>query len=84
MRIKAIEVLLIAVGMFLVTSASLYWYDKINKSRPHTVEMEMRKQWERDTTGWQSNVTANINSISQWQKQVTDLLNRNIESGRLK
>ena len=82
-RIRTWEVVLIAVGLFFICSTSLYWYDRVNKSRPHSIENEMRKQWEKKTTGWQEDVTVNINNLAKWQKTVTDLLNANIANGRL-
>jgi hypothetical protein len=45
--------------------------------------MEMRAKWEQDTLKWQGDVTTNINALRQSQRQVLDIINFNIQNGRL-
>jgi hypothetical protein len=81
--IKSWEVVLIIIGLFVIFSASLYWYDYFNKNKKHSIEMEMRAKWEQDTLKWQKDVTNNINVSRQFQQQVFDVINFNILNGRL-
>ncbi len=83
MKVKSWEVVLGIVIIFLICSTSLYWYDHFNKSRKYSVEMEMRAKWEQDTQKWQGDVTTNINALKQSQQEVLDVINFNIQSGRL-
>ncbi len=82
-RVKPWEAILIIVMLFMVCSASLYWYDYLNKNKKHSIEMEMRAKWEKDTLKWQGDVTTNINALRQSQQQVVDIINFNILNGRL-
>lgn len=81
--LKPWEVVLVVVLMFLICSTSLYWYDRFNKTRRHSIEMEMKSKWEQDTLKWQKDATDKINSIVGSQKQIVDILNTNIAVGRL-
>jgi hypothetical protein len=82
-KIKPWEVVLIAVGLFLVCSTSLYWYDRFNLTRFHKVEDENRMTWEKNTQKWQKDATDNINGLRESQQQVLDVLNTNFANGRL-
>jgi hypothetical protein len=81
--LKPWELILAIVILFLVCSTSLFWYDYFDKTTKHTIEMENKAKWERDTMKWQSTVTANINSLKESQQQVLDVINLNISTGRL-
>jgi hypothetical protein len=81
--LKSWEIVLILVGMFFITSTSLYWYERISKTRPRAVEDENRKTWEASSQKWQKDATNNINGLRQSQQQVLDVLNANISTGRL-
>ena len=81
--VKSWEIVLAIILIFTICSTSLYWYDYFNKSRKHSIEMEMRAKWEQDTLKWQGDVTTNINALRQSQRQVLDIINFNIQNGRL-
>ena len=83
MRIKSWEAVLLIVGMFLVVSTSLYWYGRFNQTTIHTIEMENRLTWEKNTQKWQKDATDNINGLRESQQQVLDVLNTNFSAGRL-
>ncbi len=80
---KTREVIFISILMFFVCSASLYWYDYFNKSRLHSIENEMRKKWEKDTTKWQKDVTDIINGVRKSHQEVLGVLNTNFAAGIL-
>ena len=81
--LKPWEVVLAALIVFFACSASLYWYDRFNKTRRHSIEAEMKSKWEQDTLKWQADATNRMNSVIVSQKQIVDLLNANIATGRL-
>lgn len=82
-QMKTWEVVLGIVIMFLVVSASLFWYGHFDKTRQHSIENEMRLKWEKDTQKWQKDATDNINGVRKSQQQVLDVLNFNFTNGRL-
>lgn len=81
--IKPWEVILIIVMLFLITSTSLYWYDRFDLTKKHTIDEENRKTWEENTQKWQKDVTDNINGLRQSQLEVLSVLNENFKLGRL-
>ena len=83
MKIKPWEAVLAIVIIFMVGSASLYWYDYFDKTRSHTIESEMRAKWEKDTQKWQDKVTNYTNALGKSQREMIDIINTNIQAGRL-
>lgn len=81
--LKSWEIVLVITILFLVCSTSLFWYGYFNKSKAHTIEMENRATWEKNTQKWQKDATDNINGLRQSQKQVLDVINANFAAGRL-
>jgi uncharacterized ion transporter superfamily protein YfcC len=81
--IKPWEVVLAALIVFLACSTSLYWYDRFSKYRKHSVEIEMRTNWEQETNKWQKDATDNVNALIKSQREVLTVLNANFEAGRL-
>ncbi len=73
---KLFEVAVIVVTLFLIGSTSFFWYEHFQKSTKGKWEKEVRVKWEND-------VTKRINERDQWKKQVTEILNENIKSGRI-
>jgi heme/copper-type cytochrome/quinol oxidase subunit 1 len=82
-KIKPWEVVLAIIILFLACSTSLYWYDYFNKFRKQNVESAMKAKWEKDTLKWQKDATDNINGLRQSQQEVLDVINLNVNNGRL-
>ena len=74
--IQPFEIAVIIITLFLVGSTSVFWYERYHKSAEGKRERQIRLKWEQD-------VTDRVNSINQWRKQVTDIINENIRSGKI-